>query len=178
MRVDFRRLIGVSLLAASTAALAQWSGWDYDYDREKKPWTEIQALIPPYPKEGTLIEFEAGAASPHRFFIDGNSISVGEDGVVRYTMVVKTAGGATNVSFEGVRCATREHKIYALGRSDATWARPRNPQWRPIEYQEVNRQYLTLYSDFFCPGTVPVKSAGDAVKRLRNPVPFSRTGNS
>jgi len=160
---------GALLLAMTSSVLAQWSGWDYDYDREKKPWSEIQAQIPPYPKEGNLIAFEAGGATPHRFYIDGNSISIGEDGVVRYTLVVKAAGGATNVSFEGIRCSTREHKIYAMGRSDGTWSRPRNPQWRRIEYQEVNRQYGVLYSDFFCPDKFPVKTVADAVHQLKYP---------
>lgn len=157
----------VAALLLPVPAAAQWDGWDYDFDQEKKPWIELQAQIPPYPKPQNLIEFEAGAASPHRFYIDSESISVGGDGAVRYTLVMRTAGGATNVSFEGMRCETREQKYYATGRSDGSWARARNPQWRHIEFQEVNQQHWTLYSDFFCKGKVAVKSAKEALDRLK-----------
>ncbi len=159
----------VVCLALPAPAAAQWAGWDYDYDREKKDWSELQAKMPPYPKDEDLIRFEAGSASPHHFYIDRNSISIGEDGVVRYTLVIKAAGGATNVSFEGIRCATRERKMYAIGQRDKTWARPRNPQWRFIEYKEVNRQYGVLYSDFFCAGKSTVASAEEAVRLLKYP---------
>ena len=32
------------------------------------------------------------------------------DGVVRYTLVTRTAGGATNVTYEGIRCEGRGHR--------------------------------------------------------------------
>jgi len=89
---------------------------------------------------------------------------------VRYTLVVKTAGGATNVSFEGIRCETREQKIYAVGRSDGKWARARDPAWRGIVYQDLSRPQWTLFSDFYCvnrrkPVPVPLKGILEALKR-------------
>ena len=156
-----------AVLLLPVPAAAQWDGWDYDFDQEKKPWIELQAQIPPYPKPQNLIEFEAGAASPHRFYIDSESISVGGDGAVRYTLVMRTAGGATNVSFEGMRCETREQKYYATGRSDGAWARARNPQWRHIEYREVNQYHWVLYADFLCNGKVAVKSPKEALDKLK-----------
>ncbi len=159
-------LLAAALLLPAYAG-AQWEGWDYDFDREKKPWAEVQAQIPPYPKPQNLIEFEAGAASPHHFYIDSESISVGEDGVVRYTLVIRTSGGATNVTFEGMRCDMREQKYYAIGHKDGSWARARNPQWRHIEYKEVNRHHGVLHDDFFCRGKFPVNSAREALDLLR-----------
>jgi hypothetical protein len=146
---------------------AQWEGWDYDFDQEKRSWNEIQTQIPAYPKQSSLVEFEAGAASPHHFFIDADSISVGNDGVVRYTLLIRTSGGATNVTFEGIRCASREHKYYAIGRSDGSWSRARDPQWRRIEYKEINRQHGVLASDFFCHGKFTVKNAKEALDLLK-----------
>jgi len=98
-----------------------------------------------------LIAFDAGAATPHRFYIDAASLSVGEDGVVRYTLVVRSGGGATNVLFEGIRCATQEQKLYALGRPEGGWVRARESRWRRIEYRELNRHHAVLYSEFLCP---------------------------
>jgi hypothetical protein len=157
-------------MAAWSAAHAQWSGWDYEYDREKKSWQELQAQIPPYPNLDKLLPFEGGGASPHHFYVDPASISIGEDGVVRYTLVVRTAGGATNVSFEGIRCETRERKTYAIGHSrNHTWARPREPKWRPIEFHDLNQQYGVLYQDFFCQAKQPRRSVDEIVTRLKYP---------
>jgi len=131
-------------------ALAQWAGWDYDFDQEKKGWAEIQAKIPSYPKPENLRKFEMDAVTPHSFFIDAASISVGEDGVIRYTLMVRTGGGATNVSFEGIRCDVREQKVYAFGRPDGTWSRARDPKWQFIRPNEVNGHHYLLHREYFC----------------------------
>lgn len=148
-------------------ARAQWEGWDYNFDREVKPWAEMQTQIPAYPKDDSLIPLDIGAATPHQFFVDGKSVSVSDDGVVRYTLVVKAAGGAVNVSFEGIRCLTRERKHYAIGRDDGTWVRARNPQWRYIRPKQIDTQYLTLATEYFCRGKIMVESAEQIVQALR-----------
>lgn len=169
MQLEIRFLFPVVAgLLLSLPATAQWEGWDYDFDQEKKPWAEIQSKIPAYPKQPTLIEFEAGPASPHRFFIDAESISVGSDGVVRYTLMIRTSGGAINVTFEGIHCAMRAQKYYAIGRSDGSWSRARDPQWRRIEYKEINRYHEVLYTDVFCHGKFPVKNAKEALDLLNH----------
>jgi hypothetical protein len=168
LRKGMAVLIVLAAFTSMTAsAQEKWYQWDIDFDEGKKPWKEIEAMIPSYPRTENLLPFEAGGASPHRFFIDARSLSIGEDGVVRYTLVVRTAGGATNVSFEGIRCEMRQQKYYALGRSDGSWARARDPQWRRIEYQEVNRQHGVLYEDYLCPDKRPVRSVKDALQALR-----------
>ena len=157
------------LLAGAGPAPAQWRLFEPDFDEDKKPWSEIEAQLPAPPKLENLIAFDAGGATPHRFYIDAAALSVGEDGIVRYTIVVKTAGGATNVSFEGIRCATQEQKYYAAGRSDGKWMRARDAQWRRVEYKELNRHHGVLYSDFFCPERqvrmVSAKQILEALKR-------------
>ncbi|MGH8700620.1 MAG: CNP1-like family protein [Burkholderiales bacterium] len=160
-------IVAAALAASVTPALAQWRQWDADFDEDRIPWKEIEARIPSYPGAGDLVPFEAGAASPHRFYVDARSLSVGEDGVVRYTLVIKAAGGATNVTYEGIRCELREQKYYAVGRADGNWMRARNPQWRRIEPQDVNRHHNVLYSDFFCSGKLPHGSVREVLQRLR-----------
>jgi hypothetical protein len=167
-----RALIVAAALAASVGpALAQWREWDADFDEDRKPWKEIEARIPSYPRTGDLVPFKAGAASPHRFYVDARSLSVGEDGVVRYTLVIKAAGGATNVTYEGIRCELRQQKYYAMGRADGNWVRARNPQWRRIESQDVNRHHGVLYADFFCSGKQPHNSVREVLQRLRFDAP-------
>lgn len=165
----FRVLKSVLVLIAFAAlpAAAQWRLFESDFDDGEKAWKEIEAKLPPYPKAENLIPFEAGAATAHKFFIDAPSISVGEDGVVRYTLFVKAAGGAVNVSFEGIRCETREQKYYAIGHGNGSWSKARDPQWRRIEYQDVNRHHGVLYADFFCRGKSPVKSPQEAINTFK-----------
>jgi hypothetical protein len=82
-------------------------------------------------------------------------------------MVIKTSGGATNVSFEGIRCESREQKFYAIGRNDRTWVRARNPQWRPVEFKETLAHHNTLYREYFCDGKFMIDSAEKIVSALR-----------
>ena len=134
-------------------AAAQWKDWDYELDLEKKPWEELQTQLPPYPKPENLLKFEMGSNTSNSFLIDTASLSVSEDGVVRYTLVIKTSGGATNVSFEGLRCDSRQLRVYAFGHPNSQWSRARNAGWRPIEYREVNGHHNTLYRDYLCTQT-------------------------
>jgi hypothetical protein len=163
------------MLTAAVPAPAQWRLFESDFDDEAKPWKEIEARLPGYPRPQDLIPFYAGAATPHRFYIDAPSLSVGEDGVVRYTLVIRTAGGATNVSFEGMRCETREQKYYALARNDGTWARARDAQWRRVEPREVNRHHNLLYAEFLCPERhlrmATVKEIVEALRRESSNLP-------
>ena len=163
--------MGALLFAAAAGpAVAQWRLFESEFDEEKKPWSEIEAQLPAYPGTQNLVQFEGSAARANRFYIDLPSLSVGEDGVVRYTMLVRAAGGATNVSFEGIRCATGEHKLYAVGRSDGKWTRARDPAWRRIAYQDLNRPHWTLFKEFYCvdrrePDPRPLKGILEALKR-------------
>jgi len=144
--------------------------WEEDPDEPK--WQESEATLPAFPKDEDLLEFYVSAVTPNRFFVDAKSISVGTDGVVRFALVVKTAGGATNVSFEGIRCGAMEYRLYASGRADGTWAKARASEWKPIENKPVNRHHAALNRDYFCPSTAPIgnpEEGRDALKRGKHP---------
>jgi hypothetical protein len=158
---------GVIACLLTVPAAAQWRLFESDFDDERKQWKEIEAQLPAYPRAENLLAIDGGGASPHKFFLDAPSIAVGEDGVVRYSLVVKTAGGATNVTFEGMRCDMQQLKIYAIGRAHGGWTRARNPEWRRIESREYNRHHNMLYADVLCPGRQAVKSARQAIEAIR-----------
>ena len=142
----------------------------YKNDRPVEQFKELEVKLPGYPKADDLLSFDAGAASPHRFYIDSKSLSVGTDGVVRYTLVVKTSGGTTNVSYEGMRCDLREVKIYATGGAAGTWARALDPHWASIRARTVNNQHAVLFRDYFCglkTGKTPVARVQEALELLR-----------
>jgi CNP1-like family len=166
----FRRLAMLAGVCAGLLALpaaSQWKDWDYDLDQEKKSWSELQAQIPPYPKAENLLKFDAGANTANSYFVDAASVSVGDDGVVRYTLMVKTGGGATNVSFEGIRCESRELKVYAFGRAGGEWSRARDPAWRRIESREINNHHLTLHREHFCPGRRTIATVKQILHTLK-----------
>jgi hypothetical protein len=164
------RLLCAALLCccASTFAAAATAPREYDEDDlPAKAWVEREASLPPYPQPAGLVEFSVSGATRNRFFIDVDTLSSGADGVVRYTLVVRSPGGAENVSFEGIRCETREVKYYAFGQRNGTWSRTRDAQWRYIEYQGANSQHAVLFREILCPEGARPPAAPQIVRRLR-----------
>jgi hypothetical protein len=133
----------------------------------KKEWKEAEVKFPLSPRNETLVQFDVGGTSPHRFYIDPPSLAIGADGVVRYTLVTRTAGGATNITFEGIRCDGRRHKHYAVGEAGGAWAAARNPHWRRIEFQDADQQRLALVDNYLCQGNVPRGSREAMLDRLK-----------
>lgn len=161
-----RSLVAAALLSLATAAFAERESFRYE-EPERAPWREAAVQLPPMPKEDRLLEFAVGASTTRsRYFVDRDSITVGEDQVVRYTLVIRTAGGATNITFEGLRCATRESKVYALGQADATWAELRAPAWRGLTGGSNESPRAVLYSNFLCPNRTAARDAAAAVQAL------------
>lgn len=136
-------------------------------EEETAPWQELEAEPPAYPKAENLREFYVGPLTPNTFLIDASTLSVGSDGVVRYVLVVRTSGGAENVSFEGMRCSERSWRLYATGNRDGQWSKARISQWRQIENKPVNRHHAALSRDYFCPNGNPILSADEGRNALR-----------
>lgn len=129
-----------------------------------KPWEVQKALIPPYPKEEKLLPFYVGSSRPFAFFVDSASVSVGQDGIVRYTLVARSPSGAANVSYEGIRCQTYETRTYAFGGLDGTWTQARNQEWTTYSRYQTD-QHLVLADDFLCTAR-GTKTAEEAVQAL------------
>lgn len=133
-----------------------------DDDYEPKQWREIETPFPPAPVRGNLLPLYVSAATANKFYIDGSTLSVGADGVVRYVMVVETPEGGRNVTFEGMRCEARSRRLYASGRLDGTWSKARKSEWERIQDAYANRQHAALFLEYFCPNGVSVLSAAEA----------------
>ena len=165
------RFAGVILALLPFVAVAQvlapqYPGGFKGNFEEDRPWEEQKAVLPPYPKSENLIKVYVSAATSFEFFVDAAAVSVGQDGVVRYTLIARSPSGAMNVSYEGIRCKTRERKLYALGRGDNTWSQARNSQWASIIGTRANRQQATLADDFFCQIGGTARTAEEAVRAL------------
>lgn len=157
-------LSGLALLfLAASPAMAL----DIDQEFEEKAWAENEVQLPAFPVEENLIPFTVGALSDTRFYIDGNSISVGTDDVIRYTVVVISPSGARNISYEGMRCTTAEKRAYAFGRADQSWSCAKSGRWVRIKGGDNN--YLNeLFASYFCASGAPaIMKAEDARRALR-----------
>ncbi|UCV02942.1 CNP1-like family protein [Dechloromonas denitrificans] len=141
---------------------------DSEEDYETKQWQEIDVPLPVAPAEEKLQSFYVSMATDNKFFIDLATLNVGSDGVVRYVLVIVTPSGARNVTFEGMRCETRENRIYASGRRDGTWSKSRNSEWSRIKDVHANRHHAVLFLEYFCPVGVIVRDATEAKEALRS----------
>lgn len=140
---------------------------DFEEDYETKQWQEIEVKLPPAPSDAGLQSFYVSASTDNKFFIDLATLSIGSDGVVRYVLVINTPGGGRNVTFEGMRCETRENRIYASGRLDGTWSKSRNNDWSRVRDVYANRHHAALFLEYFCPSGVIVRSVEEAQEALR-----------
>lgn len=155
------------LLLATFAATSSSALADFDEDYESKQWQEIEVVLPPPPKESDLQPFYVSAATSNQFFIDMSSLSVGADGVVRYVLLVLSPEGGRNVTFEGMRCESRERRIYAAGRKDGSWSKARKNEWVRIQDAYANRHHAALFLDYFCPFGNIVRDAAEARNALK-----------
>lgn len=136
-------------------------------DPDAVQWAEESFELPRFPDEKNLREFYVSEMTSHRFFIDETTLAIGKDGVVRYALVVRTRGGAANVTYEGIRCDTREFKLYATGRQDGAWAMVRKGEWRLIENKPINRHHAALFRDYLCPSGATILSPEEGREALR-----------
>lgn len=155
----------VSVVCGALLAFPSFANFDEEY--ETRQWQEIELVLPAAPKQDSMLPFFVSAANNNLFFVDATSLSVGADGVVRYVLLVETPGGARNVTYEGIRCETRERRIYASGRRDGAWSKSRNNEWERIRDIAPARQHAALFLDYFCPGGVIVRDEAEALDALR-----------
>jgi hypothetical protein len=152
--------------AASCACLAsaQQPGniEDERFDSEI-PWLEVQAALPEFPREEDLIALKGNFVQRQ---YDGSSLKIDADGVVRFTMIID-ADDVKNTIYEGVRCETKEHKVYSVGRNNGTWGRVQASKWQRITNRGFLGYHDMLYKDFFCPGNHIVASKDEALDALK-----------
>jgi hypothetical protein len=169
-----RTLVLLSLLLGSGLAISAERGMPEDIGGipEEKQFTEDSLKLPSFPGDAGLLEFSLRGASRHRYFIDRDSMSLGEDRVVRYSMVIKTSGGSTNVSYEGMRCKTSEYKVYAFGTRDGKWVEAHEPKWSAVGSTAGNFHF-GLWADYLCNSeSVNGNDVQDLIAVLKGKAPY------
>lgn len=123
--------------------------------------------LPAYPVDADLIALPPGPRADLRFLVDARSVRVLAGGELRYTFVVIAPSGSRSVSYEQMRCESREWRLLAVGGSGARWTPARQPRWRVLPDGDAFGQRAVLHKDIFCPGRVAVADAREAVSALR-----------
>ena len=163
--MTMRRRYGILALLGVLACGSVNAEEEEEY--ESRQWSEVDVRLPAAPRQESLFPFYVTATTENRAFIDAASLTVGSDGVVRYVMLIVSPQGARNVTFEGMRCETRERRIYASGRADGTWSKSRNDAWMPVRDDRSNRYHAVLLANYFCPVGLLVGSADEARNALK-----------
>jgi outer membrane murein-binding lipoprotein Lpp len=151
------------------------SAFTYLLDR-KSNWTENKVdTLPSLPQAVNLMPFDVSGNTPLTFAVDSKSLSVGDDGVVRYTVVVKSPSGAYNVNYQGIRCDTYEWRQYAgLNADHDGWDNTVATEFVRIEDGSLNAYQASLYQDYFCANKMPTGKAQQIIDNIR----YKRTASS
>ena len=145
-------------------------GWQQDYVEKpgalQKQEQELDVVLPAYPEKKNMMDLEVATdGMQYTVYLDKPSLVLGEDGVVRYTVVLVSASGVWNVSYEGLRCGEKQFRRFAYG-IDGSWQRLNDSPWRDVRGNGANRYRLILYKQYFCNPMQPYQSAREMIDRF------------
>jgi len=144
------------------------SGWEPRSFEEAEPWRELGSELPAYPLEKNLIEAAVRrSGSPYRIYLDSQSLSVTEDQVVRYTVVIVSEEGIWNVSHEGLHCGKKAYRRYAYG-VDGKWQELADSQWLPLEGRGINAYRTSFYNNYMCDPSGPYLQPEQIIRKFRS----------
>jgi len=125
---DIAMLGLASVLALTgTAALAQEK-----YLLDTPEWVEAETPAPPPFSADSVLPLDMPPYVTVKVGVDPQSIAVGQDGVVRYVVVMRNTSGSTSAAYEGLRCASDEVKTYARFSASGQWTLLAHPEWKGV----------------------------------------------
>ncbi len=128
---------------------------------------DLAISLPDWPEEQNLVLLRQGVRADLRFWVDQRSLELVAGGEIRYTFVARSASGARSVTFEGMRCGSRDRIILATGSIDGRWVPVGAPRWNPVDRQDPTGMREVLYKDIFCPARLPVASLQELRSALK-----------
>ena len=156
-------LAGLALVAAAPA-LAQ------TLDLDRSDWKEDAVPPPPAYSVNRLIEIEMPRSASVRMGIDPDTITINhQTGIVRYVVVAR-GPSATNASYEGIRCATGEYRVYARQTQGNAWTPSDEGGWKSMLGQSsvMVKHPARLARDGICIGTGVRQTVADMVRELKS----------
>ena len=130
-------------------------------------WKEVTPALPSYPRDESLLLVKLPPRDTIKLYVDTDSIAIGEDGVARLNLVIVGTKGARNVFFEGLRCATLEHKTYAYGTADHRMVAISRARWQELPRYDVNNYLRLLHKTYVCDHTDAPRAKSEIVRRIK-----------
>lgn len=163
------RFTALGLLACCALVLGVLVPAQAQYaDLDRADWAEDDVPPPPAHSLKRLIPIELPRTSSIRMGVDPDTLQVNvQTGIVRY-VVVAQGTSAVNASYEGIRCATGEYRVYARQVQGGDWVPSSNPHWKPMRGQsgvQVHHPFQ-LARDGLCIGTAVRQDVGEMVREL------------
>jgi hypothetical protein len=144
------------------------SGWEPRNFQAPEPWRELDSMLPAYPLDKNLIDTRLSKpGSPYRIYLDTQSLTVTEDAVVRYTVVIVSGDGVRNVTHEGLHCGKNTYRRYAYG-INGEWQELTDSPWLPLEGSGINAYRKTFYVDYMCDPAGPYPQPDEIIRKLRS----------
>ncbi|MBI5041553.1 MAG: CNP1-like family protein [Gammaproteobacteria bacterium] len=152
-------------------SLAEDEGVKFDFV-EREPWKEQLGNLPAYPDGSHYVAVPVQiAGSSMQMFIDEPSLTLGDEGVVRYALLLRSPTGTENLFYEGIRCTTQEWRSYAYGTRGGAWQSLGETPWRPIRGVGFERYREQLFRYYLCNAKVGPLQRDEMLKRMRYGVP-------
>jgi hypothetical protein len=168
-----RALSAGLLMAVSAPAIAiddEPTGWTPQTFKEPEPWQEQDSALPAYPREDNLIEVPVSSGGrPYTIHVDPASVTMTDDRVARYTVVIISSSGVWNVAHEGLHCGEREYRRYAYG-VGGRWHSLEASGWLPVSGTGMNRYRRVFYDKYMCNPDEPYLKAREIVEMFRYPI--------
>ena len=158
------RLLAATALAAVFSAAAQYA------DLDRADWKEDTPPPPPAYSMQHLIDIEMPRSSAVKMGIDPDTITLTHDtGVVRYVVVAR-GPSAVNATYEGIRCATAEYRVYARQVQGGEWTPSGDSAWKTMRGQSgvVVQHPFRLARDGICIGPGVRQTVRDMVRELKS----------
>lgn len=160
---DLLALRVLCLGMALSGALAQAQLKDLDPDWKENDVTAIPAF-----DVSRLIEIDMGRRFALTYAIDPATLSLGSDGILRYVMVARSASGAVNAFYEGLRCETAEGRVYARHNPSSGWQSADASKWQPLRETAGMLHVLRFARQGGCDGAGPARSVSAVVRQLKS----------
>ncbi|QEI05078.1 hypothetical protein FXN63_03920 [Pigmentiphaga aceris] len=139
---------------------------EYRADLPDADWTVIATRLPAVPDPKKLVKVDPEMVqTSFTYGVDPDSLRIDPGRIVRYTLVSQSDMGATNISYEAMRCGMRQVRNIAIARPGEGWQRAYNDAWRPIE--AVNRTAVqnVLFKGVLCAGGGPASMSLDVLRK-------------
>jgi hypothetical protein len=161
-------VLAVVLVCLTAVAFAdEDTGWSSNNYVPPREWKESTVDLPRWPEQDDLLEVSIGrGGDPFHYYIDPESLSISDDRVVHYVLVIVSSAGTWNTSFEGILCGKKEYRRYAYG-SGRQWHPLAGSPWKRIIEDGMHSYRDTLYEDYLCGMGGPDPGVPEILQRIR-----------